>query len=189
MAEPIVEPSANAAGPSAEATESTPAATSTQAAVLAGDRPAPGGPGRARSEGTLREGMVLIRELVGLHPLPFTVAVVGAAIYAGATVGSTVVLGRITDRVIFPAFDTGELPSRALLWGVAADDLGPRPLWAPRRPLDALQQLLAVLASHRLGEHAIGREALEGQRLTTGELHEGGVAEDGGCPLIDLARA
>lgn len=42
-----------------------------------------------------------------MHPLPFWVAVIGAAIHAGATVGSTVVLGRITDRVVDPAFAEG----------------------------------------------------------------------------------
>lgn len=120
MAEPIVEPSASAGGPPSEPTESTPAETATRRAGLADDRPASGDLTAPRSEGTLRAGMVLVRELVGLHPLPFTVAVIGAAIYAGATVGSTVVLGRITDRVVFPAFDTGQLPSRALLWGVVA---------------------------------------------------------------------
>jgi ABC-type multidrug transport system fused ATPase/permease subunit len=69
---------------------------------------------------TTRQGVVLIRELVGLHPVPFVVAVVGAAVYAGATVASTIVLGRVTDRVVFPTFETGELPTGTLWWAVAA---------------------------------------------------------------------
>ena len=69
---------------------------------------------------TTRRGLVLIRELVGLHPVPFVVAVVGAALYAGATVGSTIVLGRLTDEVIFPTFEDGAVPDGSLRWGVAA---------------------------------------------------------------------
>ncbi|MEM9566091.1 MAG: ABC transporter ATP-binding protein [Actinomycetota bacterium] len=72
------------------------------------------------SGGTSRQGVQLIRELVRLHPLPFVVAVTGAAVYAAATVGSTIVLGRVTDDVIFPTFETGEIPSNALALGVAA---------------------------------------------------------------------
>lgn len=69
---------------------------------------------------TTRRGVQLIRELIGLHPAPFAVAVLGAAVYAGATVGSTVVLGRLTDEVIFPAFDQGAIPDGGLTWGVLA---------------------------------------------------------------------
>lgn len=69
---------------------------------------------------TTRRGATLIRELVSLHPAPFLVAVLGAAVYAGATVGSTIVLGRVTDEIIFPAFEDGTVPDGAVRWGVAA---------------------------------------------------------------------
>ncbi len=75
---------------------------------------------RHDDESTTRRGLRLIRELVALHPVPFAVAVFGAALYAGATVGSTVVLGRLTDEVIFPAFDEGAIPEGSLGWGVMA---------------------------------------------------------------------
>ena len=68
----------------------------------------------------VRSGLALIRELVGLHPGPFVLAVAGAAVYAGATVGSTIVLGRITDRVIYPTFETGEIVTGTLVWWIAA---------------------------------------------------------------------
>ncbi|MEM7324009.1 MAG: ABC transporter ATP-binding protein [Actinomycetota bacterium] len=71
-------------------------------------------------QSVLRSGMRLIRELVSMHPLPFTVAVFGAAVYAGATVGSTVVLGRLTDDILYPTFETGEIPAGAFRWGVLA---------------------------------------------------------------------
>lgn len=55
---------------------------------------------------------------MGSHPLPFSVAVLGASTYAGATVASAVVLGRVTDSVIVPAFDRGV--DAATIWaGVA----------------------------------------------------------------------
>ncbi len=71
-------------------------------------------------QSVVRSGLRLVRELVSLHPVPFTVAVTGAAVYAAATVGSTIVLGRITDRVLYPTFDTGEIPPGSLMWAVLA---------------------------------------------------------------------
>ncbi|NND73666.1 MAG: ABC transporter ATP-binding protein [Ilumatobacter sp.] len=58
--------------------------------------------------------------MVKLHPGPFVVAVAGAAVFAAGTVLSTVVLGRITDDVVLPTFETGEVPDGALRGGVLA---------------------------------------------------------------------
>lgn len=52
----------------------------------------------------VRRGLVLIGKYVRLHPGPFSVAAAGASLFAATTVGSSVVLGRVTDRVITPAF-------------------------------------------------------------------------------------
>lgn len=52
----------------------------------------------------LARGLALIGVYVRLHPLPFTLAVSGAALYAATTVATSVVFGRITDRVVTPAF-------------------------------------------------------------------------------------
>lgn len=60
-------------------------------------------------------GLRVIRSYIAMHPWPFAVAVTGAAVYAGATVAGAYVLGRITDRVIIPAFE-GEISSGAV-WG------------------------------------------------------------------------
>ena len=55
-----------------------------------------------------------------MHPGPFTVAVLGAATFAAATVASAVVLGKVTDQVIVPAFESpNSVPRSTLLWGVA----------------------------------------------------------------------
>ena len=63
---------------------------------------------RDRSSVLVR-GLRILRSYIATHPLPFTIAVTGAAVYAAATIGTTVVLGRITDHVLRPAFEHGEL--------------------------------------------------------------------------------
>ena len=57
---------------------------------------------RDRSSVLVR-GLRILRSYIATHPLPFTIAVTGAAVYAAATIGTTVVLGRITDHVLRPA--------------------------------------------------------------------------------------
>ena len=64
-------------------------------------------------------GLRIIRGYVATHPLPFTLAVTGAAFYAGATVASTIVLGRVTDDVVVPAF-RGGVETRTVVWGIVA---------------------------------------------------------------------
>ena len=68
----------------------------------------------------LTRGLSHVAAMVRLHPRPFTVAVVGAAVFAGATVMSTVVLGWITDDVVLATFETGVVPDHALRNGAAA---------------------------------------------------------------------
>src|SRR5215216_4968675 len=50
----------------------------------------------------VQRGMALLWRSVRTHPRPFTVAVLGATVFAAMTVGSTIVLGRVTDEVIVP---------------------------------------------------------------------------------------
>jgi ATP-binding cassette, subfamily B, bacterial len=64
-------------------------------------------------------GLRIVGSYIATHPLPFAVAVTGATIYAGMTVGSTIVLGRITDRVLVPAF-RGRISAATVAWGVVA---------------------------------------------------------------------
>ena len=44
----------------------------------------------------------------------FALSVTGASLYAAATVGATVVLGRVTEKVILPAFDGGVTKSTVI---------------------------------------------------------------------------
>lgn len=64
-------------------------------------------------------GLRIIGSYIATHPLPFAIAVSGATIYAGMTVGSTIVLGRITDRVLVPAFKGG-ISAGTVVWAVVA---------------------------------------------------------------------
>ena len=55
----------------------------------------------------LRRGVALLWLSVRTHPCPFSLAVAGAVLYSAMAVGGTIVLGRVTDEVILPAFDGG----------------------------------------------------------------------------------
>ncbi len=72
------------------------------------------------SETVLRRGAALVLEHVRLHPVPFTISVIGAGVFAGCTVLSTVVLGRITDEVVIPVFTTGNTGAWSVTFGLVA---------------------------------------------------------------------
>ena len=72
------------------------------------------------SEDTLRRGFWLLGRAVRHEPRIFAVAVGGSAVYAVMTVGSAYVLGAVTDRVIVPAFRTGETTTAALAFSALA---------------------------------------------------------------------
>jgi ATP-binding cassette subfamily B protein len=63
---------------------------------------------------TMRRGLALLGRAVRHEPRIFAIAVGGSAVYGIMTVGSAWVLGRVTDRVIEPAFRTGETTTGAL---------------------------------------------------------------------------
>lgn len=65
----------------------------------------------------LRDGSKLIRRFVGMHPGAFSLAVLGAAVYAAAIIASSWIIGWATDAVIIPVLDEGEDPD--LLWVAA----------------------------------------------------------------------
>jgi ABC-type multidrug transport system fused ATPase/permease subunit len=61
----------------------------------------------AKDRSVFVRGLRIIGSYIATHPLPFGIAAGGAAVYAAATVASTIVLGLVTDRVITPAFTHG----------------------------------------------------------------------------------
>jgi ATP-binding cassette, subfamily B, bacterial len=64
---------------------------------------------------TLRRGLALLGRAVRHEPRIFALAVGGSAVYGIMTVGSAWVLGRVTDRVVEPAFRTGDTTTGALV--------------------------------------------------------------------------
>jgi ATP-binding cassette subfamily B protein len=64
--------------------------------------------------GLFRRGARLLTRYVKAHPVPFIISIFGAAIYAGAAVGTTIILGRITNNVIVPTFETGRPEAKAV---------------------------------------------------------------------------
>jgi ATP-binding cassette, subfamily B, bacterial len=67
----------------------------------------------------LRRGAALLVTSVRTHPGPFAISVTGAAVFAFMAVGGTIVLGRVTDRVILPAFER-DVTGTAVALAVAA---------------------------------------------------------------------
>jgi len=70
--------------------------------------------------GVLRRGLRVLALAVREEPRVFAVALAGSALYGVMTVISAVVLGRVTERVVLPAFRSGQVTTGALLGGSAA---------------------------------------------------------------------
>ena len=68
----------------------------------------------------MRRGSALLWLSVRTQAGPFTISIVGATLFAVMAVGGTVILGRITDQVIIPAFEEGGVSHRAVAIAAAA---------------------------------------------------------------------
>jgi ATP-binding cassette, subfamily B, bacterial len=68
----------------------------------------------------LRRGLRVIGAQVALHPRPFFIAVAGAMVYALATVGQSLVLGLVVDRVVTPRFESGSFQAGAVVAAACA---------------------------------------------------------------------
>lgn len=66
------------------------------------------------SDDTLRRGLGVLARGVRHEPFVFGLAVGGSAVYGFMTVASAWVIGRVTDRVVVPAFHDGRTTSGAL---------------------------------------------------------------------------
>ena len=69
--------------------------------------------------GLLRRGFAVVRIAFRDAPKPLWTGVAGAALFAGATVASSLVLGWVTDEVLLPTFAAGELDRGLLITAVA----------------------------------------------------------------------
>jgi ATP-binding cassette, subfamily B, bacterial len=68
----------------------------------------------------VRRGFAVLAMAIRIQPLPFAVAVVGGVLYAAATVGSAIVFGWVTDVLVLPALERGEVGAAALAAGCGA---------------------------------------------------------------------
>lgn len=64
-------------------------------------------------------GAKLIVRFVRMHPGPFALSIIGGVGWAVMIVAASIVLGRVTDEVIRPAFDTG-IDAGTVWWAVLA---------------------------------------------------------------------
>jgi ABC-type multidrug transport system fused ATPase/permease subunit len=65
-----------------------------------------------------REAAAMLHGELRLHPRPFLIAVLGAAVFALGTVGSSIAVQWVTDNVIVPRFEAGEVATGTLLAGI-----------------------------------------------------------------------
>ena len=72
----------------------------------------------ARETDLYRRAGRLIWRFMRTHPWPFALSVLGAAMFAAAAVGVPLVVGRVTDRLIAPAFEHG-VDGGTVIGGVA----------------------------------------------------------------------
>ena len=65
-------------------------------------------------------GVRLVVSYIRMHPRPFAIAVFGAFLYAIGSVAVTVALGRVTDRVLRPAFTPEGVDASTVWLGIGA---------------------------------------------------------------------
>ncbi len=69
--------------------------------------------------GTLSRGLRMLRAELGMHRGTFAVGIGGAAVFAAATVGSAFAVQWVTDHVILPRFDDGQVAAGTVVAGAA----------------------------------------------------------------------
>jgi ATP-binding cassette, subfamily B, bacterial len=84
--------------------------------VTVSARPTPRDPS---DDGLMRRGLRVIGIALRSAPKPFAVGIGGATLYAAMTVVASLVLGWVTDEVLLPAFESGELDRALTLTAVA----------------------------------------------------------------------
>ena len=64
-------------------------------------------------------GVATLRRFIVAHPVPFATSVAGSSVFALTSVLGTIVLGRVTDDIIIPAFN-GHVASTTIWAGAIA---------------------------------------------------------------------
>ena len=73
-----------------------------------------------RRDAVVRRGLGHVRRAIVEQPGMFTLAFLASSVYGGMTVASAWVIGKVTDRVVLPAFADGTTTAGALTLAVAA---------------------------------------------------------------------
>jgi ATP-binding cassette, subfamily B, bacterial len=121
----------------------------------------------------LWRGIKLVARYGRVHPLPLTLAILGATLFATMTVLGAMVLGWLTDEVIRPGFDGGVPTSELLL--AAGVVIGVAVLRAAgvatRRWFAAMtSRRMQVTWRDRLVESYVGLPLARVRQISTGEL-------------------
>jgi ATP-binding cassette, subfamily B, bacterial len=74
----------------------------------------------AEEESSLCGGLAMLWSSIRMHPRPFSVGILGAAMYAAGTVASTRLLKWVIDKVIRVRFDQGSIPTRTVVIAAGA---------------------------------------------------------------------
>ncbi len=78
-------------------------------------------PAESSNQSVLGLGIRLVARMYRMHPLAASVAIFGALLTALGIVGSSVVIGRVTDEIVLPAFQDGAtITATDVVWGVIA---------------------------------------------------------------------
>ncbi len=122
----------------------------------------------------LRGGLRIVWSMVRLHPGPFGISVVGAAVFALATVISTVVIGWVTDEVVIKTFDTQIIPD-GVLWKasvavVAVAILRAAGVMTRRYYAGMTSERVQATYRRRLSERYVGLPLAWHQSVPTGQL-------------------
>src|SRR4051794_9015131 len=70
--------------------------------------------------GVMRRGIALLWASARTQKGPFSLALTGAVIYAFVVVGGTVVIGKVVDDVLTPAFEEGDAARSTIAIGATA---------------------------------------------------------------------
>lgn len=100
---------------------SAPTHTNIDECVPDDENPGADGPLESGDEAALSIslGAKLVVRFVRMHPGPFVLSLIGGVGWAAMIVAASIVLGRVTDEVIEPAFSTG-VESSTVWWAVGA---------------------------------------------------------------------
>jgi ATP-binding cassette, subfamily B, bacterial len=74
----------------------------------------------AEEESSLRGGLAMLWGSIRMHPRPFSVGILGAAMYAAGTVAATRLLKWVIDKVIRVRFEQGSIPTRTVMIAAGA---------------------------------------------------------------------